>query len=81
MTLQWFLGETQGAYSVPDGTDTVVVQAGSLASVVQAHTFSRGHGCYGGVRVTTKPAASNGSASTSELLARCQIQEPQEVPR
>ncbi|RSS50346.1 serine/threonine protein kinase [Streptomyces sp. WAC07061] len=81
VTLQWFLGDTQGAYSVPDGTDTVVVQAGSLASVVQAHTFSRGHGCYGGVRVTTRPAASNGSASASVPLPRCQTQEPQEVPR
>ncbi|MEU9720104.1 serine/threonine-protein kinase [Streptomyces sp. NPDC047976] len=81
VTLEWFLGSSQGAFSVPDGTDTVVVQAGSLAPVVQAHSFSRGHGCYGGVRVTTRPAAANGSASASALLYRCQTQEPQEVPR
>ncbi|MFF5703145.1 serine/threonine-protein kinase [Streptomyces sp. NPDC012794] len=82
VVLEWFLGGKPGSYSVPDGTDTVVVRAGSLAQVVQAHTFSRGHGCYGGVRVTTRPAAGNGSASASQLLARCQTQEPtQEPPR
>ncbi|MFD9409825.1 protein kinase [Streptomyces sp. NPDC059989] len=72
VVFEWFLGNEQGAYSVPDGTDTVVVQAGSLAPVVQTHTFTRGRGCYGGVRVTTKPAAANGSASDSQYLPRCQ---------
>lgn len=72
IVFEWFLGNQQGAYSVPDGTDTVVVQAGALAPVVQAHTFTRGRGCYGGVRVTTKPAAANGSASDSQYLLRCQ---------
>ncbi|MEU9378945.1 serine/threonine-protein kinase [Streptomyces sp. NPDC048255] len=78
VVLEWFLGSAQGSYSVPDGTDTVVVPAGS-STVVQSHTFTRGRGCYGGVRVTTKPAAGNKSASASQVLPRCQ-QEP-EVPR
>ncbi|MCJ1676835.1 serine/threonine protein kinase [Streptomyces sp. APSN-46.1] len=72
VVLQWFLGSEQGVYSVPDGTDTVVVQSGAPASLVQPHTFSRGRGCYGGVRVTTKPAAGNKSASDSQYLLRCQ---------
>ncbi|MFE9631042.1 serine/threonine-protein kinase [Streptomyces sp. NPDC006463] len=76
VVLEWFLGSGPGDYSVPDGTDTVVVQAGSVARVVQAHTFTRGRGCYGGVRVTTKPAAGNRSASDSQYLLRCQ-----EAPR
>ncbi|MFG2983688.1 serine/threonine-protein kinase [Streptomyces sp. NPDC048258] len=76
VVLEWFLGGEQGAYSVPDGTDTVVVRSGSVAPVVQAHTFTRGRGCYGGVRVTTKPAAGNKSASDSQYLLRCQ-----EAPR
>ncbi|MFJ3877533.1 serine/threonine-protein kinase [Streptomyces sp. NPDC090077] len=78
VVVEWFLGSSQGAFSVPDGTDTLTVDAGSQATVVQAHTFARGHGCYGGVRVTTRPAAANGSASASALLYRCQ---DQEVPR
>ncbi|WP_405982101.1 serine/threonine-protein kinase [Streptomyces sp. NBC_00158] len=78
VTVEWFLGGSQGAYSYADGSETLTVAAGSAATVVQSHTFSRGHGCYGGVRVTTKPAAANGSASASALLYRCQ---DQEVPR
>ncbi|MEU8773786.1 serine/threonine-protein kinase [Streptomyces sp. NPDC048606] len=76
VVLEWFLGERQGDFSVPDGRDTVVVQAGSLATVVQTHSFTRGRGCFGGVRVTTKPAAGNVSASDSRPLPRCQDQEP-----
>ncbi|MFD5417937.1 serine/threonine-protein kinase [Streptomyces sp. NPDC127069] len=76
IVVQWFLGGTQGAYSVPDGTDTIVVEAGAPATVVQSHTFTRGRGCYGGVRVTTKPAAANASASDSQLLVRCTDLEP-----
>ncbi|MGW0363024.1 protein kinase domain-containing protein [Streptomyces sp. NPDC002990] len=72
VVLEWFLGSAQGDYSVADGTDTLVVQPGSPATVVQAHTFTRGRGCYGGVRVTTRPTAGNGSASDSQHLSRCQ---------
>ncbi|MCZ4086771.1 hypothetical protein O1W17_33135, partial [Streptomyces sp. H34-S5] len=72
VVLQWYLGDAAGEFSVPDGTDTVVVQSGSIAPVVRSHTFTSGRGCYGGVRVTTKPAAANGSASDSQYLPRCQ---------
>ncbi|MFD3539257.1 serine/threonine-protein kinase [Streptomyces sp. NPDC058662] len=72
VVLEWFLGGRAGDYSVPDGTETFVVQAGSPAPVVRAHTFTRGNGCYGGVRVTTQPAAGNTSASDSQYLLRCQ---------
>ncbi|MEV7545618.1 serine/threonine-protein kinase [Streptomyces sp. NPDC089915] len=75
VTVQWFLGGSQGAYSVPDGTDTIVVQAGAPATVVQSHTFPRGRGCYAGVRVTTKPAA-GAPASDSQPLVRCTDPEP-----
>ncbi|MFD9571383.1 protein kinase [Streptomyces sp. NPDC059982] len=78
VVLQWYLGSAQGSYAVPDGTDTFVVQAGSLAPVVRSHSFSRGRGCFGGVRVTTQPAAATGAASDSQPLPRCQ---DQEVPR
>ncbi|UQW99889.1 serine/threonine-protein kinase [Streptomyces sp. RerS4] len=78
VVLEWFLGDRQGDYAVPDGRETVTVSAGSLAPVTRSHTFARGHGCYGGVRVTTRPAAGSGSASDSQLLLRCQDQEPQE---
>ncbi|MEU8437252.1 serine/threonine-protein kinase [Streptomyces sp. NPDC029216] len=76
VVLQWFLGDAQGSYTVPDGTDTVVVRAGAPTTLVQSHTFPRGRGCYAGVRVTTKPAAANGTASDSQLLARCTDLEP-----
>ncbi|MFJ7589075.1 serine/threonine-protein kinase [Streptomyces sp. NPDC097617] len=76
VVVEWFLGGAQGSYSVPDGTESFVVQAGSVAPVVRSHTFTRDRGCYGGVRVTTKPAAGNKSASASQYLLRCV-----EVPR
>ncbi|MEU9251862.1 serine/threonine-protein kinase [Streptomyces sp. NPDC048270] len=72
VVVEWFLGSRQGDYSVPDGTETFVVQSGSLAPVVKSHAFTRDRGCYGGVRVTTKPAAGNKSASASQYLLRCQ---------
>ncbi|MFB6825037.1 serine/threonine-protein kinase [Streptomyces virginiae] len=79
VTVEWFLGATQGSYSVSDGgAESFVVPAGSTAAQVRSHTFSRGNGCYGGVRVTTKPAAGNKSASASQYLLRCK---EQEVPR
>ncbi|MFF5777821.1 serine/threonine-protein kinase [Streptomyces virginiae] len=78
VTVEWFLGGTQGSYSVPDGAESFVVPAGSTAAQVRSHTFSRGNGCYGGVRVTTKPTAGNKSASASQYLLRCK---EQEVPR
>lgn len=78
VVLEWYLGSAQGEYAVPDGSETVVVQAGAPAPVVRSHAFSRGHGCYGGVRVTTKPAAASGPAADSRQLLRCQ---DQEVPR
>ncbi|MFF4369735.1 serine/threonine-protein kinase [Streptomyces sp. NPDC001594] len=74
--VQWYLGDAQGAYSVADGTDTLQVQAGAPVTVAQSHTFTRGRGCYGGVRVTTKPAAANASASDSQRLLRCTDVEP-----
>ncbi|MFE3763178.1 serine/threonine-protein kinase [Streptomyces sp. NPDC059104] len=76
VVLQWYLGSAQGAYTVPDGTDTFFVKAGSPAQVVGSHTFPRGYGCYGGVRVTTEPAAGSGPAYDSKPLVRCQDQEP-----
>ncbi|MEU6758193.1 serine/threonine-protein kinase [Streptomyces sp. NPDC046685] len=78
VVVEWFLGGRQGAYSVSDGTDAYVVQSGSGSTppVVASHTFSRDRGCYGGVRVTTRPGAGNTSASASEYLLRCQ-----DVPR
>ncbi|WP_030730090.1 serine/threonine-protein kinase [Streptomyces sp. NRRL S-237] len=79
VTVEWFLGSTQGSYSVRDGeAESFVVPAGSTATKVLSHTFSRGGGCYGGVRVTTKPTAGNKSASASQYLLRCT---EQEVPR
>ncbi|MGW6854370.1 hypothetical protein ACWGCK_37290 [Streptomyces virginiae] len=78
VTVEWILGGTQGSYSVPDGAESFVVPAGSTAAQVRSHTFSRGNGCYGGVRVTTKPTAGNKSASASQYLLRCK---EQEVPR
>ncbi|MFF5486753.1 serine/threonine-protein kinase [Streptomyces virginiae] len=78
VTVEWFLGGTQGSYSVPDGAESFVVPAGSTAAQVRSHTFSRGNGCYGAVRVTTKPTAGNKSASASQYLLRCK---EQEVPR
>lgn len=76
VVLEWFLGGAQGSYSVPDGTESFTVQAGSPVTVVKSHTFTRDRGCYGGVRVTTKPTAGNKSASASQYLLRCQ-----DVPR
>ncbi|MET9603566.1 serine/threonine-protein kinase [Streptomyces sp. NPDC006512] len=76
VTVEWFLGATPGTLGVADGSETFTVPAGSAAPVVRTHFFSRGHGCYGGVRVTTKPAAGNSSASDSQLLYRCQQPEP-----
>lgn len=76
VVVEWFLGNRQGDYSVPDGTETFTVRSGSLAPVVKSHAFTRGGGCYGGVRVSTKPAAGNRSASASQYLPRCQ-----EAPR
>lgn len=76
VVVEWFLGGQRGSYSVADGTESFVVKAGSTVTVVKPHTFSRDRGCYGGVRVTTKPAAGNTSASDSEYLLRCQ-----DVPR
>ncbi|MGW6572352.1 serine/threonine-protein kinase [Streptomyces sp. NPDC054945] len=78
VTVEWYLGSAQGSYSVADGTESFVVPAGSAAPVVKSHAFSRGRGCYGGVRVTTKPTAGNKSASASQYLLRCT---EQEVPR
>ncbi|MGW7315220.1 serine/threonine-protein kinase [Streptomyces sp. NPDC054854] len=76
VVVEWFLGNAPGALSTADGSETFVVQAGSVAQEVRSHTFSRGNGCYGGVRVTTKPAAGNSSASDSQLLRRCRQPEP-----
>ncbi|MER6313168.1 serine/threonine-protein kinase [Streptomyces sp. NPDC001581] len=76
VVLEWFLGGAQGSFSVADGTESFTVQAGSPVTVVKSHTFTRDRGCYGGVRVTTKPAAGNKSASASQYLLRCQ-----DVPR
>ncbi|MFH7599519.1 serine/threonine-protein kinase [Streptomyces racemochromogenes] len=76
IVLQWYLGNAQGAYSVPDGTDTIVVEAGAPTTVVRSHTFPRGRGCYAGVRVTTKPAAADAPASDSQPLVRCTDLEP-----
>lgn len=77
VTVEWFLDGTQGAYSVRDGeAESFVVPAGSTATQVRSHNFARNRGCYGGVRVTTKPTAGNRSASASQYLPRCQ-----EVPR
>ncbi|MFG2990493.1 serine/threonine-protein kinase [Streptomyces sp. NPDC048257] len=76
VVVEWFLGGAQGSYSVPDGSESFEVPAGSMATVVKPHSFSRERGCYGGVRVTTKPTAGNKSASASQYLLRCV-----EVPR
>ncbi|MFE2127392.1 serine/threonine-protein kinase [Streptomyces amritsarensis] len=76
VVVEWFLGGSQGSFSVPDGTESFTVQAGSTVTATRQHTFSRDRGCYGGVRVTTKPAAGNKSASASQYLPRCV-----EVPR
>ncbi|MEV7580325.1 serine/threonine-protein kinase [Streptomyces erythrochromogenes] len=76
VVVEWFLGGAQGSFSVPDGSESFTVQAGSTVTTSRVHTFSRDRGCYGGVRVTTKPAAGNKSASASQYLPRCV-----EVPR
>ncbi|MFE7183743.1 serine/threonine-protein kinase [Streptomyces erythrochromogenes] len=76
VVVEWFLGGAQGSLSVPDGSESFTVQAGSTVTTNRVHTFSRDRGCYGGVRVTTKPAAGNKSASASQYLPRCV-----EVPR
>lgn len=76
VVLQWFLGDAQGVYAIPDGTDTIVVQAGAPTTVVRSHTFPRGRGCYAGVRVTTRPAAAGAAASDSQPLVRCTDLEP-----
>ncbi|MFF3020252.1 serine/threonine-protein kinase [Streptomyces sp. NPDC057939] len=76
VVVEWFLGDAPGSLATADGSETFVVQAGTTAQVVRSHTFSRGNGCYGGVRVTTKPAAGNSSASDSQLLSRCRQPEP-----
>ncbi|MCX4721331.1 serine/threonine protein kinase [Streptomyces virginiae] len=79
VTVEWFRDRAQGSYSVPDGVDApFVVPAGSTVTQVRSHTFGKGTGCYGGVRVTTKPTAGNKSASASQYLLRCK---DQEVPR
>ncbi|MGW6841866.1 serine/threonine-protein kinase [Streptomyces sp. NPDC054958] len=77
VTVEWFLGRTQGSYSVADGVESFVMPAGSAPKSVP-HAFTKGRGCYGGVRVTTKPTAGNKSASASQYLLRCT---EQEVPR
>ncbi|MFE6906244.1 serine/threonine-protein kinase [Streptomyces erythrochromogenes] len=76
VVVEWFLGGAQGSFSVPDGSESFTVQAGSTVTTNKVHAFSRDRGCYGGVRVTTKPAAGNKSASASQYLPRCV-----EVPR
>ncbi|MFE0825404.1 serine/threonine-protein kinase [Streptomyces sp. NPDC058871] len=76
VVVEWFLGGSQGSFSVPDGSESFTVEGGSTATATRSHTFSRDRGCYGGVRVTTKPTAGNKSASASQYLARCV-----EVPR
>ncbi|MFI8452035.1 serine/threonine-protein kinase [Streptomyces erythrochromogenes] len=76
VVVEWFLGGAQGSLSVPDGSESFTVQAGSTVTTNKVHAFSRDRGCYGGVRVTTKPAAGNKSASASQYLPRCV-----EVPR
>ncbi|MEV6677221.1 serine/threonine-protein kinase [Streptomyces erythrochromogenes] len=76
VVVEWFLGGAQGSFSVPDGSESFTVQAGSTVTTNRVHAFSRDRGCYGGVRVTTKPAAGNKSASASQYLPRCV-----EVPR
>ncbi|MFI8360629.1 serine/threonine-protein kinase [Streptomyces sp. NPDC085612] len=76
VVVEWFLGGTQGSYAVPDGSESFTVRAGTTVTTTRSHTFSRDRGCYGGVRVTTQPAAGNKSASASQYLLRCV-----EVPR
>ncbi|MET9701257.1 serine/threonine-protein kinase [Streptomyces sp. NPDC006529] len=76
VVLEWFLGNSPGDLRVADGSGSAMTQGGALPP--QTHTFARGRGCYLSVRVTTTPAADNGSATASQYIPRCPVQE---VPR
>ncbi|MFJ3974373.1 serine/threonine-protein kinase [Streptomyces sp. NPDC090021] len=72
VTVEWFTSNRSGVLGTADGrAETLVYQPGS-GTVVRRHTFS-GQGCYWGVRVTTKPAAGNGSPTDQVWLTRCMI--------
>lgn len=72
VTVEWFSSNQSGVLGAADGrADTLTFQPGG-GTLVRRHTFS-GQGCYWGVRVTTKPAAGNGSQTDQVWLSRCQI--------
>ncbi|MFB7169265.1 serine/threonine-protein kinase [Streptomyces sp. NPDC056254] len=72
VTVQWFSSNQSGVLGTADGrAETLTYQPGSGA-VVRRHAFS-GKGCYWGVRVTTTPAAGNGSPTDQVWLTRCMI--------
>ncbi|MCX5015790.1 serine/threonine protein kinase [Streptomyces sp. NBC_00555] len=72
VTVEWFSSNQSGVLGAADGrADTLTYQPGG-GTLVRRHTFS-GQGCYWGVRVTTKPAAGNGSQTDQVWLSRCQI--------
>ncbi|MGW9068598.1 hypothetical protein ACWGQT_04020 [Streptomyces yangpuensis] len=72
VTVEWFNSNQSGVLGTADGrAETLTYQPGSGA-VVRRHVFS-GQGCYWGVRVTTKPAAGNGSQTDQVWLTRCMI--------
>lgn len=76
VVLEWFLGDSEGDLRVADGSSSVTTQGGAVPP--QTHAFTRGRGCYLSVRVTTVPAAGNKSATATQYIPRCQVQQ---VPR
>lgn len=68
--VEWFQDRVRGSFALPAGSETFTVPAGSTASRALTHTFTRGGGCYGGVRITTSPSAGT-AASDSQYLPRC----------
>ncbi|MET9963576.1 serine/threonine-protein kinase [Streptomyces sp. NPDC006326] len=72
VTVEWFSSNQSGVLGAADGrADTLTYQPGGGA-LVRRHTFS-GQGCYWGVRVTTRPAAGNGSQTAQVWLTKCMI--------
>ncbi|MCX4776445.1 serine/threonine-protein kinase [Streptomyces sp. NBC_01264] len=71
LVVEWFTGDTKGALTVPDGSQSIEFGAGSPGTRTLAHTFAQGAGCYWSVRATTKPAAANQSSVQSIYIRGC----------
>lgn len=71
LVVEWFTGDTEGALTMPDGSQKTAFGAGSPGTRTLAHTFAQGAGCYWSVRATTTPAAANQSSVQSIYIRGC----------